>query len=174
MNFRRLTTSPINYWGSFASDTLAAIGLLAAGFATTTRPLAAIAALALGIATYSFYEYAFHRWLYHATAVRDLHALHHRDPRAPIGAPFFFTLVVAASAFYLAHLVIDRPLAAVLAGAILATHVYQGAVHHLLHHGRASVLRRLQHHHNLHHRRSDTNFGVSTMMWDRVFRTHTR
>lgn len=169
----RLTTSPLHYWCSFASDIVAAGLLLAFGMGAA-RPFGVVAAVVVAATIYTFFEYAFHRWLYHATRVHNLHALHHADPRAAVGAPFLFTLALAASAFWLAHRVVSAPVAAIFAGALLGTHVYQGVIHHLLHQGRGRAFRGLRRHHNLHHRRGDTNFGVSTMFWDRVFRTRGR
>ncbi len=169
----RLTTSPLHYWCSFVSDSMVVVLFLAFG-GRGARPFEIIAALGVGTAIYTLSEYGFHRWLYHATRVHSLHALHHADPRAPVGAPFFFTLALAASAFWLACRVVAAPVAAVFAGAFLGTHVYQGVVHHALHQGWGGAFRVLRRHHHLHHRRGDTNFGVSTIFWDRIFRTHSR
>jgi len=170
MIFARLATSPINYWLGFVIDAGAAAALLV-GAARSTRPAATVAAIVAGVVVYSFYEYAFHRWLYHRS-LPGLHALHHRSPRAPIGAPFPFTLVVCGITLAFASLVVGPALAAAFAGSALLAHAVQGALHHLLHARRAPrLLRRLQRHHLVHHRRGDVNFGVTSRWWDRVFGT---
>jgi sterol desaturase/sphingolipid hydroxylase (fatty acid hydroxylase superfamily) len=176
----RLSASRANYWGGFAVDVVVSITLVVAGAVTTARawPLVAAAVVA-GVVVFSMYEYALHRWLYHVlpTAVRRIHARHHRDTRLLIGAPFFFSLGVAGLSWLSARCVVDGALAAVFAGTILGAYAYQSAVHHLLHgnwiKGRG-YFGRLRTHHAIHHRRGDVNFGLTWTWWDRVLGTDSR
>lgn len=174
----RLAFSHLNYWIGFALDTTASLALLGVGFATTDHPWhVALGALGLGVVVFTLYEYALHRWLYHVlpTAVRRIHARHHADTRLIIGAPFFFSLGITAVTWAAARLALGDATGAVFAGTILAAYAYHGAVHHLIHmrwFSDGGWFGRLQRDHLLHHRRGRSNFGVTTTVWDRVFRTY--
>lgn len=176
----RLTRSPANYWAGFVLDTGAAVGLVAGGWAAHEgAALEPGVALAAGGVSYSFYEYAFHRWLYHgaSSSFRTLHRLHHASPSATIGAPFFFSLAVIGATWALARLFVPTSLAAVFAGSHLAGYAVQGMVHHAIHRMRPADrgwLERLRAHHLLHHRREDGNFGVTSALWDRLLGTRLR
>lgn len=168
----RLCVNRTNYWLGFVIDVIVAAALLVYGGAH-------IAALAVGVVAYTFYEYAFHRWLYHAVAnpVRSLHANHHRDRALRLGAPFFFSLGVTALTWTVASLVVGRDAAAVFAGTILGGYAFQSAVHHIAHgwsgtyRWRGRLVRHWRRHHLRHHKHGDVNFGIVTTVWDRLFGT---
>lgn len=175
----RLVLSRANYWIGIGLDYSTATVLLILGCASTGEPLPVLAALATGFAVYSFYEYAFHRWLYHAlpSVVRRIHDLHHAQPRLLIGGPFFYSLSVSALSWVAARAFVDAGLAAVFAATILGSYAYQSTVHHLLHaplRGRRTLYRGLRRHHAIHHARGDVNFGLTWTFWDRLFGTRYR
>jgi sterol desaturase/sphingolipid hydroxylase (fatty acid hydroxylase superfamily) len=172
----RVMISPVNYWAGFALDGgVAAVTIVAGASATSAGAPALVLALAVGAAFYSLLEYAVHRWLYHRwpTIVRRIHGHHHADVRLLQGAPWFVTLGVAAVHGALAALLVDRGLAAVFAGTVLAGYFAQSVVHAQLHRGRRAPrwLGRLRRHHLAHHRHDDGNYGITTTVWDRVLGT---
>jgi len=125
-----------------------------------------------GLLGWTFLEYAIHGWMGHrfATFVTPLHNVHHRDPRA----------VFALGAWLPALLPI---LVGVALGARGWTVFYGGilagfAVYEVLHyriHFRAPAFRseaRMRTRHLIHHYCAPALcFGVTTALWDHVFRT---
>jgi sterol desaturase/sphingolipid hydroxylase (fatty acid hydroxylase superfamily) len=137
---------------------------------------AAVMAL-LGWFSWTLLEYVVHRVaLHHLVWFRDLHAAHHADPRSYIGTPTPLSVVI----FYLmgyvpASLVFGRADAAGWMAGLLAGYLSYVVAHWAVHHlnGNNVLLRRLKRQHAMHHHRAqDSNFGVTTAFWDRVFRTH--
>lgn len=104
-----------------------------------------IGAFAGGIGIWSFLEYATHRFLLHGPLLR-LHLPHHAKPT---GQAFDW-----------------KP--SIIAG-VLAGYVVYSYVHCKLHEG--SKFGKLKDWHDIHHELPDRNFGVTTLFWDRVFRT---
>lgn len=116
---------------------------------------------ALGVLTATFAEYAVHAWLLHGLRVRQ-HLDHHRDSQEKI-YKIYWPLWLAL----LPTLLVDP---AFTAGA-LAGYANYLLVHHRAHHDPASLSKKLLAHHDGHHAKANTNYGVSTTMWDRLFRT---
>ena len=63
--------------------------------------------------------------------------------------------------------------AALLTGAMTMGYVAYGLSHFIMHHRRFTTpwLRRWAAHHHIHHHHPDKNFGVTTKLWDVLFRT---
>jgi sterol desaturase/sphingolipid hydroxylase (fatty acid hydroxylase superfamily) len=60
--------------------------------------------------------------------------------------------------------------------ALVAGHIFYGTVHHVNHHININMppgklLKRSRANHRIHHKMPDTNYGVTTTSWDRVFGT---
>jgi len=175
----RLAFSAINYWVGFALDLSVSITVIVAGLAATHHPWPiAIAALLAGAIAFSFYEYALHRWLYHAlpNPVRRIHAHHHADTTRLVGAPVLYTQAICALTWVLARAVVGAATGAVFAGTVLFGYAFYSAVHHVIHRRgfAGGWLARVQRHHLEHHRRPRMNFGVTTRIWDRLFGTHVK
>lgn len=145
-------------------------------------PLLIIAAIALapaqwlwipaGLATWTFAEYLIHRVVLHHV-VRDAHWLHHERPHRYIATPWFLTLSLHAVLFGTALVLPDGFLGA-YAGLELGYLTYS-IVHERMHHGARpsrGFLARRRALHDLHHAGLEVNFGVTTSLWDHVFRTH--
>jgi sterol desaturase/sphingolipid hydroxylase (fatty acid hydroxylase superfamily) len=144
-----------------------------------------VAALVLsGVFAWSFAEYVLHRWVFHwyEDTPRGrrvhflLHGVHHDYPNdkdrlvmplgfsIPLGVIFylFYTLafgVKVGEPFY--------------AGFVLGYLAYDGS-HYAIHHFamNSRFLRLLKKHHMAHHHADhDGGFGVSSPLWDHVFRT---
>lgn len=62
---------------------------------------------------------------------------------------------------------------AFLAGGLVA-YAWYLFVHHCAHHGHDKLPLALLNHHRRHHQFATRNYGVSTALWDRVFRTMLR
>lgn len=176
----RIAASQVNYWGGFVLDLCVSSVAIAAGVAAAGS--IALAAIAVGFAAYTLYEYAFHRVVYHAidNPIRTLHAIHHEDPRARLGAPFFFSLGVAVGTWWIASRIVDGAVAAVFAGTILLLYAFQSAAHHVAHGWAGTawlggrLVRGWRRHHMIHHRHGDVNFGIITAFWDHLFGTTAR
>jgi sterol desaturase/sphingolipid hydroxylase (fatty acid hydroxylase superfamily) len=73
-------------------------------------------------------------------------------------------------------LVTGGAIAALVVGGLYAGYNQYALVHHVLHHHGALAGRlgfgRLQRVHELHHVHHDVNFGVTSTLWDRIFRTY--
>ena len=125
-----------------------------------------------GLLAWTFLEYAIHGWMGHrfATFVTPLHQVHHRDPRAvfalgawlPALLPLFIGTVCGARGGTLFY------------GGILAGFAAYETLHYRIHFC-APICRaeaRMRTRHLIHHYCAPKLcFGVTTALWDRVFKT---
>jgi sterol desaturase/sphingolipid hydroxylase (fatty acid hydroxylase superfamily) len=139
----------------------------------------------LGVTVWTLTEYRLHRTHFHWVPDAPwgerfhffLHGVHHTWPRdryrlvMPPGAsiPLFFLFL----GIYLA--VFGKQGWSVHAGFVIGYMTYD-LMHYYVHHGRPKhrLLRKLQGHHMSHHfnkRYADKRYGVSSPLWDVVFRT---
>ena len=191
----RLTPiSIIGMWGLreiVGISTGMAILYLFAALAISGRPLAVTALFVIGLFVWSFIEYILHRWILHwepqepwkqkARRCFPSHRHHHDEPTGHrIHILLQMKIIVIWIIVYTAILsALQFPLWWALAYAAGILIGYQGyeyvhvACHYLPMKARwAATLKR---HHALHHHRDETmNFGVTTTLWDRVFRTYWR
>lgn len=132
--------------------------IAAALFGANPNPLLFFA----GALLWTFIEYAVHRGL-HVTKSRAHHH-HHADPQDEPGAifwPFWLGLLFAV---WLA------PMG--LCAGLVAGYSWFIYVHHACHFDASTVMPELLSHHDKHHHaHPGANFGVSTRLWDRLFRT---
>ena len=126
--------------------------------------MTSVVVLLLGVIAYSLVEYIVHRWLLHGP-MKAQHREHHRDPTKHIRVP----LMIVAPVLALVFLVVSPALAV----GMLACWAGSGVLHRKLHTTNLTMpwLLRLQHHHMRHHRRATMNYGVSSVLWDKLFRT---
>ena len=129
-----------------------------------------------GAVCWSLLEYAVHRWLYHrAPYFRELHAAHHAEPNAFIGAPPVVGILLIWALFFAPFVGTDFTLASGLTTGILIGYMAYMLVHHAAHYwtlSPASWLWQARRHHALHHHHADEhNFGITTSFWDHVFGT---
>ena len=130
----------------------------------------------VGSAGWTFIEYVVHRWLYHHVPFfRDVHAAHHAEPNAYIGAPPIVGIVLIFAVFFVPPAGIDLTAASGLTTGVLVGYVGYMLVHHAAHYwtvNPGSWLHQARRHHALHHYHSETcNFGITTSIWDHVFKT---
>ena len=87
--------------------------------------------------------------------------------------PWFIVTAVMAGVWYvLAYRLQLHFILGFLAG-VLAGFVFYGLFHHVHHHFhfKNRQYRRLRAHHFIHHQYPDSNFGVTSRLWDHVFGT---
>lgn len=153
---------------------------------------ATAAAFALGWVTWSLAEYWLHRTLFHWEPTTwwgpkmhfILHGVHHvyaKDPYRLVMPPaislilavIFFSLFTGAATL---GTFAGIPMGWHLGGfaGFVVGYVGYDCTHYFLHHfrPRSARMKRLRAHHmNHHHNHPELKFGVSSMVWDRVFGT---
>jgi sterol desaturase/sphingolipid hydroxylase (fatty acid hydroxylase superfamily) len=169
------------------SSGFAAVYLVAATLLSGT-PLTILAVALAGLFYWTFLEYLLHRWMLHWEPERPVykmirkcfpsHRSHHDHPmnerknvklqlKIIVGLLSFYTLVMWAAGLPLSWSL------ALNAGLLFGYQAYE-YVHVACHHlpMRPWYPRLLKRHHAIHHHRDETvNFGVTTTIWDHVFRT---
>ncbi|MBJ3776127.1 sterol desaturase family protein [Acuticoccus mangrovi] len=151
-------------------------------------PLMVLGVVAAGLFYWTFLEYLLHRWVLHwepedkrLKIVRKCfpsHRPHHNDPiKERINVKLQLKITVYLSLVYTVFMwLVGVPLAVSLAlnaGVLLGYQAYE-YVHVACHHlpMRNAWARTLKRHHAIHHHRDETvNYGVTTTIWDSVFRT---
>ncbi len=148
-------------------------------------PLYALPLLfAAGVLAWTFAEYVLHRWVFHW--IEDsprgkrihflLHGVHHDFPndKGRLVMPLGFSIPLATIFYVFFLLAMGRAAAEpFFAGFILGYLAYDGG-HYAIHHFRArsGFLLYIKKHHMLHHHSDhDGGFGVSSPLWDHVFRS---
>lgn len=146
-------------------------------------------AFAAGIAIWTFTEYVMHRFVFHYEPKGRflqrvwflLHGVHHEQPqcKSRLLMPPLMSVPLALAFFGLFHAIVGvalglplvvAPLYAGFVGGYLAYDMLHYAEHHLPLKGGA--LRYLKRYHLLHHFKTpDDRFGVSSPLWDVIFRT---
>jgi sterol desaturase/sphingolipid hydroxylase (fatty acid hydroxylase superfamily) len=138
-----------------------------------------------GLLLWTLIEYVLHRFVFHWTAKDEpwrsiasgLHLAHHRNPddRSLVIAPPVFSILNSMLIFGLLALVTwSLPAAAVLLAGIQVGYIAYEWVHYGAHqyqpHSKGALF--LKHYHLGHHfRHPDAGFGVTTPIWDKIFRT---
>lgn len=156
--------------------------------AISGTPLTILAVVAAGLFYWTFLEYTLHRWVLHwepedprLKIVRKCfpsHRPHHNEPaKERINVKLQLKMTAYLSMVYvLVMWAVGLPLSwslALNAGVLLGYQTYE-YVHVACHHlpMRNWYARTLKRHHGIHHHRDETvNFGVTTTIWDHVFRT---
>jgi sterol desaturase/sphingolipid hydroxylase (fatty acid hydroxylase superfamily) len=153
-----------------------ALGAIALGIAPHHWPALGLACIA-GLCAWTLLEYVMHRWVFHqAPGIRALHDAHHRDPKALVGTPTWLGVVVILG-FIMAPSVLAAGFAAgasFTAGLVLG-YLWYGVIHYGTHHwhvGAHGYFARIKRRHAVHHHVAGRgNFGVTSALWDHVFRT---
>lgn len=171
---------PINkflYFGDFFAIPIlfVAFAVLAyweAGYAAAPKFLTAVV---VGIGLWTLIEYWIHRYFYHHVPVLSpLHDLHHQKPEAFIGVPSFLSCGLFVVIGYLPLAMLDPVAAGGFTSGLLIGYAAYMVVHHASHHwnvqpGDWLYPARLRH--MAHHYGDESNFGITTGLWDHVFGT---
>lgn len=154
--------------GTTALDSLAGAG----------RPpyLAGLVAAGAGLCAWSVIEYGMHRWVLHRVQpFKRMHEAHHANPSAFIGTPVWLSAPLFLGAWAALAVAFPRSVAGGVAAGLMLGYLIYTAIHDAVHHLRTrpgTWLHQAKLRHALHHRpASQSNFGVSTAVWDRVMRT---
>ena len=160
-------------WGAGAHEVSLAIGLLCT---------------AAGFGLWSAIEYVVHRFLFHAKPPDwwpalmlhfIMHGIHHRLPSDPYRLVMPPALSVSLAVLILPPLYagtrafINLPAFACLAGGLVTGYVTYDLFHYALHHSTRLVPVRQRVYHLRHHGAEEhtAGFGITTILWDRVFGT---
>ncbi|MBS0432689.1 MAG: sterol desaturase family protein [Proteobacteria bacterium] len=172
----RLSTSRFNNYAGLTSDTLVALGLLAAGFRFNDRSAVWVLGLMLcGLLAFSLLEYVVHRWLFHGPfeVFEQGHRRHHEQPRGYDALPFFLPPLAYLLLAALLACVMPASSALLIGGSVAAGYAAYGLSHWSMHafRFRHPLARAWAAAHHIHHNHPERNFGVTSPLWDAVLRT---
>lgn len=175
----KLATSRLNLLTGLTCDSLISVVLVAAAFwYGHMRAAAAALTVLVGLFAFTFIEYAAHRWLFHGHTgpFEAGHDNHHRNPLGHDALPFFLPPLFMCSLAAAFAIAIPAGYAMLLAGIIAAGYAAYGLSHMVIHVRRfeSAWMRRWAGFHNIHHYHPDTNFGVTTGLWDVLLGTRYR
>ena len=138
---------------------------------------------ACGMLFFTWFEYFVHRVIFHMTPntkfkkwmTYSFHGVHHEDPKdkTRLAMPPVISIILATLTYLLFHFIMGDAVYGFLPGFLTG---YAGYlfIHYIVHVRRApkNFLRILWIHHGIHHHKDDSvAFGVSSPLWDWVFRT---
>ncbi|HTH69139.1 MAG TPA: sterol desaturase family protein [Rhodanobacter sp.] len=166
-----MSATRTNYWAEVGVDAALALLLAIEGWRHHAGgPLSALLAFGLGLLAFSFIEYFFHRWMFHTRVplFEQGHRTHHEQPLGYDSLPFFLPAVVLLALAGLFVLIMPVGFALMLAASITLGYIIYGLSHFIIHHVRFKrpLLRRWAGAHHVHHYHPDSNFGLTTPLWD--------
>ena len=135
-----------------------------------------------GVLLWTLFEYVMHRFLFHMIVESErakklvyiMHGVHHEYPRDKerLFMPPVPSIIVASILFFLMHLALGWNALSFFPGFLFGYIVY-GSMHFAIHaFAPPKFLKALWRNHHLHHYKAPTKgFGVSSVLWDIVFRT---
>ena len=173
----RMSSTRTNYWAEVVVDSMLAVLLTYEGWRRHTGgALTATLAILLGLFAFSFVEYVFHRWMFHTRVplFAEGHRLHHERPLGYDSLPFFLPGAALLTLTGLCALILPTGFALLLMGAVTLGYIMYGLSHFIIHHVRFKqpLLRGWAAHHHVHHYHPDSNFGLTTPLWDVLLGTH--
>lgn len=142
-----------------------------------------ISLFALGLLGFTLTEYLMHRYVFHMNTYTELrkkiqyasHGVHHKYPKdkTRLAMPPIASVTLATALLLLLHLVIGDLVFSFLPGFLMG---YAGYlfVHYIIHVYQTpkNVFKILWIHHGIHHyKNNERAFGVSSPLWDYIFRT---
>jgi sterol desaturase/sphingolipid hydroxylase (fatty acid hydroxylase superfamily) len=172
----RMSSTQTNYWVEVGVDLTLCILLIVEGCRLNTGgTLSALLAVALGLFAFSFVEYFFHRWMFHTRIplFAQGHRMHHEHPLGYDSLPFFLPGAVLLVLTGLVVLILPTGFALLMMGSVTLGYIAYGLSHFTIHHVRFKhpLLRRWAGAHHVHHYHPDSNFGVTTPLWDLLLGT---
>lgn len=128
-----------------------------------------------GLVVWTLLEYWVHREVFHhrLSPFEPMHQMHHRLPRDMIGIASWGTFTGFAGLWALAS-VWGAPAGAALTAGVMLGYLGYCLIHVRMHHGGPSwgYVAFMMRHHVAHHRGGRGNFGVTSPVWDVVFRSY--
>ena len=167
----RMSSTQTNYWVEVGVDLALCILFMVEGCRLNTGgALSALLAVALGLFAFSFVEYFFHRWMFHTRIplFAQGHRMHHEHPLGYDSLPFFLPGAVLVVLTGLVMLILPTGFALLMMGSVTLGYIAYGLSHFTIHHVRFKhpLLRRWAGAHHVHHYHPNSNFGVTTPLWD--------
>jgi 4-hydroxysphinganine ceramide fatty acyl 2-hydroxylase len=135
-----------------------------------------------GVFFWSFFEYLMHRYVFHMIVESDrarkfvytMHGVHHEYPRDKnrLFMPPVPSIIIASLIFYGMYSVVGWYALSFFPGFLFGYIVY-GSMHYAIHaFPPPRFMKALWRNHHLHHyKHPDKGFGVSSVLWDVIFRT---
>jgi sterol desaturase/sphingolipid hydroxylase (fatty acid hydroxylase superfamily) len=168
--------SKINLLSSFVLDTLIGFTLLIYAFTLEYDLTFMIATIFIGWLGFTLIEYMVHAWLFHIgnNVIVKGHAQHHRAPQGYDNLPFFASYIIAGSIYLVIENFIPQVYAIAFVSMLLISYVMYTLFHYLMHRVdfKTPYFLYMQRFHYIHHMRPKKNHGVTTPIWDFVFRTY--
>jgi dihydroceramide fatty acyl 2-hydroxylase len=137
-----------------------------------------------GLFTWTFAEYVLHRWVFHWTNETSwgkrvhflLHGVHHQCPKDSdrLVMPLLTSAPLAVIFYSLFYFTMGRAVAEPFFAGFVIGYLFYDGTHYFVHHFTPTSRwgKFLRRHHLTHHFADhDGGFGVSSPLWDHVFRT---
>ena len=176
---RKLGSSSFNYWFGYVANISLVVWMVSHAFPHGHAALGALelAAFAVtGLLAWTLAEWLLHRYIYHlwTSFLTAGHAMHHENPRALIGVPWYLTTVAIVVVFELLAIPLRPSSTGVVMGFAWLGYIFYCVLHHGSHHwrGQRGWLKQMKRHHLIHHAHPEYNWGFTTPLWDHVFGTH--
>jgi 4-hydroxysphinganine ceramide fatty acyl 2-hydroxylase len=171
---QRASSSKFNYWAGYAAN-LSLVGWLWS-FSFKYLSFAKLGlGFTVGILLWTLGEYLLHRYPYHIlrSPLSVGHGLHHEKPRDLMGVPWYLTTVVLVGIFYSLAALFDAHWVGIILGSFWLGYIGYCLVHHGVHHWNLDnvIFKELRRHHLVHHVHEGFNLGITTSIWDKVFKT---
>jgi len=172
----RMSETRGNQRASLLTDVVVSVLLLWLGWRYSEEQAGvSLLIVAAGLLLFTFVEYSFHRWLMHGSVplLAPGHRRHHEDPLGFDAMPFFLPPVFLLILVGLFSLALPAGQALLLAAGLAIGYAAYGLSHALIHalRFRHPLARRWAANHHVHHFHPDSNFGVTTALWDVVLGT---
>ena len=167
----RMSRNPVNYWAEFGLDIPLGVVLIFEGLRHhDIHYIEVFLTILLGLFIFSYFEYSVHRWLFHGSVqiIAQGHRAHHENPQGYDALPFFLPSLVILGLTGVFVLLMPTSYAFLLSGAMAFGYVIYGLSHFSIHHThfRQPLARRWAANHLIHHYHPESNFGVTTPLWD--------
>jgi sterol desaturase/sphingolipid hydroxylase (fatty acid hydroxylase superfamily) len=161
----------MNYWAEFGLDIPLGVVLILQGLRHhDSHSMEVFLTILLGLFFFSYLEYSVHRWLFHGSVqiIVQGHHLHHKNPQGYDALPFFLPSLVILGLTGVFALLMPPSYAFLLSGVMAFGYATYGLSHFSIHHTRfhQPLARRWAANHLIHHYHLESNFGVTTPLWD--------
>ena len=172
----RMSATRANGWAGLVADVAVSLALIWLGLRRyDSHVSSAVGAILSGLLAFSFVEYAFHRWLFHGhlRVIEEGHRKHHDEPRGYDSLPFFLAPLLMLTLAAALACVLPTTIALLSSGALATGYAAYGSSHLAIHfmRFRHPLPRRWAAAHHVHHFHPDTNFGVTSPLWDIILGT---
>lgn len=169
-------------WAYFLDFALVPVAAVALGIFAWWRGLpvhGVTLSIAAGVLIWSLAEYWIHRSIFHGqTPFEPMHQQHHALPKDMIGLASWATFIGFAGVWLIAQTFAGSAIGSALTAGVMLGYLAYCIIHVSMHHADAwgfgrygQMMLRL---HRAHHRGGKGNFGVTSPLWDFVFRTYGR